>query len=192
VDEFTQLFAHGARQPQLPTKPTTTLELDLRRISRCHRALPLAMHLMKLFPQPEHLGEFMDYLEKVKLAPGEPLFSQGDQPEALYIIEVGQIDTQALLPEQPARSFGAGEWVGAWEFYHRGAYLQSAGASKASTLHRLSASALEEMQRRSPAIAQTLAQHLLQLLADQVNQAQQDIAALRQERTETIQRLTAS
>ena len=182
MDEFTQLFAHGARQPQLPTKPTTTLELDLRRISRCHRALPLAMHLMKLFPQPEHLGEFMDYLEKVKLAPGEPLFSQGDQPEALYIIEVGQIDTQALLPEQPARSFGAGEWVGAWEFYHRGAYQQSAGASKASTLHRLSASALE----------QTLAQHLLQLLANQVNQAQQDITALRQERTETIQRLTAS
>ena len=110
MDEFTQLFAHGARQPQLPTKPTTTLELDLRRISRRHRALPLAMHLMKLFPQPEHLGEFMDYLEKVKLAPGEPLFSQGDQPEALYIIEVGQIDTQALLPEQPARSFWAGEW----------------------------------------------------------------------------------
>ena len=71
-------------------------------------------------------------------------------------------------------------------------YQQSAGSSKASTLHRLSASALEEMQRRSPAIAQTLAQHLLQLLADQVNQAQQDIAALRQERTETIQRLTAS
>jgi hypothetical protein len=48
------------------------------------------------------------------------------------------------------------------------------------------------MQRRSPAIAQTLAQHLLQLLANQVNQAQQDITALRQERTETIQRLTAS
>ncbi len=192
VDEFTQLFAHGTHQPQLPTKRTTTLELDLRRINRRHRALPLAMHLMKLFPQPEHLGEFMDYLEKVKLAPGEPLFSQGDQPEALYIIEVGQIDTQAPLPEQPAHSFGAGEWVGAWEFYHRGAYQQSAVASKASTLHRLSVSALEEMQRRSPAIAQTLAQHLLQLLADQVNQAQQDIAALRQERTETIQRLTAS
>jgi hypothetical protein len=194
VDEFTHLFAHGDFQPQLPSKRTTTLEMDLQRITRRGRALPLAMHLMKLFSQADQLEIFMGFLEEVQLSQGEFLFCQGDRPEALYFVELGQIIISETDQEQgqSSHTFNSGDLIGGWEFYSQSAYQYAAIANRASTLHRLSVSAMQQMQDRSPQVANTFAQYLLMTLAEQLNQAKREITTLRKERTETIERLTSS
>jgi CRP-like cAMP-binding protein len=194
VNEFTQLFANGQHQPQLPSKRTTTLEMDLRRITRRGRSLPLAVHLMKLFPETEQLEIFMSYLKNVQLSQGEILFCQGDRPEGLYFVELGQI---ALVetdqaPMQTIHTFESGDLIGGWEFYSKSEYQHGAIANRDSTLHHLSTSAMHELQEKFPQVANTFTQHLLVCLAGQLNQAKQEITLLRKERTETIERLASS
>ena len=193
VDEFTQLFAQGNR-PQLPTKRQTSLELDLQRFSRRGRSLPLAIQLMKWFPQSDQLEIFISYLEEVQLREGELLFHPGDRPQALYFLELGQIATVRDLEEQPHanQTFDAGSWVGGWEFYSRKAYQYAAVAARPSTLQYLSVSALQKMQEESPQVANTFAQSLLMILADQLKWANQEITALLKERAEIIERLMSS
>ncbi|MBI4781257.1 MAG: cyclic nucleotide-binding domain-containing protein [Oscillatoriophycideae cyanobacterium NC_groundwater_1537_Pr4_S-0.65um_50_18] len=195
TDEFTQMFAQGDFQPRLPSKRTTSLEMDLQRLTRRSRALPLAVHLMQIFPQSDPLECFMGYLEEMQLLPGEPLFCQGDRPEALYFLEVGQVELAAIAPDQPEQRqppqiFDAGDWIGGWEFYSRANYLQTALAQRSSTLHRLSIEAMQQMQADSPQVAQRFAEYLLSSLATQLLQARQEITTLLQERTEIIERLT--
>lgn len=194
VDEFTHLFAHGELQPQLPSKRTTTLEMDLQRLNRRGRALPLVMHLMKLFPQADQLEVFMGYLEEVQLSQGEFLFREGDRPEALYFVELGQVAMSETRQGQgrTTHAFNSGDLIGGWEFYSQSAYQHSAVANRASTLHRLSVSAMQQMQDISPQAANTFAQSLLMILAEQLNQAKQEITKLQKERTEAVERLTSS
>lgn len=194
VNDFTSLFSHGDSDPQLPSRRSTTLEMDLRRVTRRGRTLPLAVHLMKWFPQADQLIVFMHYLDEVQLSPGEVLFGQGDRPHALYFVELGQIVTTETPPDlaQSTHTFNSGDLVGAWEFYSQSPYQQTAMAQRATTLHRLSVEALQHLQARSPHIANCFAQYLLSFLAEQLRHAQQEITTLRQEKTETIERLTSS
>lgn len=196
VDEFTQMFAPGDLQPKLPSKRTTSLEMDLQRMTRRGRALPLAVQLMKLFPESDSLERFMGYLEEIRLLSGEFLFCQSDYPEALYFLEWGQVElvhtTPYLKQRQIQQTFNSGDWIGGWEFYSRANYQHSALVSRPSTLHRLSISAMQQMQTESPQVAQVFAEYLLVSLATQLNQAKQEITTLLQERTEIIERLTYS
>lgn len=106
-------------------------------------------------------------------------------------MELGQIATTDHEDQtRIIHTFNSGDLVGEWEFYSRVAYQVSAVASKASTLHCLSVSAMQKMQNESPQIANTFAQYLLGSLANQLNQAKKEITTLQQERTETIARLT--
>ena len=187
VDEFTQLFAQGT--PQLPTKRQNSLEIDLQRFNRRGRALPLAIHLMKWFSESDQLERFIRYLEEVQLREGEALFHRGDRPQAIYFLELGQI---ATVKNHANQSFDAGDWVGGWEFYSREVYQYAAVAARPSTLQYLSVSALQTMQEESPQVANTFAQSLLMILADQLKWANHEITALLKERAEIIERLMSS
>jgi hypothetical protein len=59
-----------------------------------------------------------------------------------------------------------------------------------SDVHRLSLSALRQIQERSPQTANTFAQSLLMRLSQQLNQANHPIATLQQDQVELIERLT--
>lgn len=188
VNEFTQLFTVSNPQPKLPTRRTTSVEMDLQRVTRRSRTLPIAIHLMKLFPA-DQLEAFMAYLEEVQLAADEVLFEQGAQPEALYFVEFGQI---AAVHEGQMQIFSSGDLIGGWEFYSRAAYQYAAVAHQASNLYCLSVSALQKMQEKSPLVANSLSQYLLTFLADQVKQAKQEITTLLEERTATLERIVSS
>lgn len=189
VNEFTQLFAHGNPQPNLPSKRTTSLELDLQRVTRRRRTLPLAVHLIKVFPESQQLERFMSYLEAIELPQQKVLFCQGDRPKALYFIERGQI-VILDVHEHRIQTFEPGNLVGEWEFYSGANYQHAALASEDSTLYCLSTDAMQKMQEESSQIANVLAQYLLESFATQLSKAKQKITLLQQERTETIERLT--
>lgn len=193
VNEFTQLFDQGNSQPELPTKRTTSLQLDLQRLIRRRRTLPIAVHLMELFPASDQLEMFIKYLEEMELSQGEVLFSPGDHPKALYFIELGQIIISKNCKEQTQiiQTFDSGGLVGEWEFYCRANYRYSAVASKATTLYCLPMDAMQKMREESPQIANIFAQYLLESFAHQLSEAKQKITMLQQERSETVECLTA-
>lgn len=185
VDEFTQLFNSDNPQPKLPSKRTTSLEIDLQRVNRRRRSLPIALHLMKLFPQSKQLEQFMSYLEEIQLSEGDFLFREGDRPKALYFVEFGQITAET-------QTLNSGALIGGWEFYSQIAYPYSAVANRASGLHCLSTDALQKMQDESPQIATIFDQYLLIFLAEEIKQAKQEITDLRQERSAAIERMVSS
>lgn len=196
MEEFTQLFAFGDGQrhpPQLPTKRTTSLEMSAQRLTRRKRTLPIAMHLMSLFPQTEQLDIVMGHLVEIQLSQGAYLFHQGDRPDSLYIVELGQISIVDDHSSQhfPIQTFESGNWLGGQEFYSQAVHRYSAIATQPSTLYCLSTSALVQLQAESPLIAHTITQHLLTLLAGQLSQAREAITTLIQGRTEMLDRLTA-
>lgn len=190
VENFTQLFADGKTRPNLPTRRATSLAQDVQRLTRRGRAVPLAIHLMRLLPDGDSLKQFMSYLEEVKLSEGESLFAVGDRPEALYFLEFGQIATQNPETLEPVEVFQPGDLIGGWTFFSGAIHSESAIAQQSSTVHRLSAQSLQQMQTAAPQVASQFASHLLTVFAAQIQQAQRAIASLHQERTETIGRLT--
>lgn len=192
VNEFTQLFAHGTSEAKLPSKRSTTLELDLQRMTRRRRTLPLAVHLIKVFPDSKQLEMFMNYLEEMQLSQNKVLFRQGDRPTGLFFLELGEIAISQVREEQTQviQTFDSGALIGEWEFYSQVDYQQSAVATQDSTLYCLSMNAMQLMQEESPQIASTFAQYLLRSTASQLNQAKQKITMLQQERSETIERLS--
>lgn len=190
VKDFTQLFADGKTRPNLPTRRATSLAQDLQRLTRRGRDVPLAIHLMRLFPDGDLLKQFMSYLEEIKLSEGAFLFEAGDRPEALYFLEFGRIATVNPETLEPVEAFQPGDLLGGWAFFSGAAYAESAIAQQSSTVHRLSAQSLQQMQTAAPQVASQFASHLLTVFAGQIQHAQMAIASLHQERTETIGRLT--
>lgn len=67
-------------------------------------------------PEPPPLaGEPGLPARKLSLAPGEILFRQGEDPDFVYLIDRGRIETFRELPdgsEEPRGRFGAGETLG--------------------------------------------------------------------------------
>ncbi|WP_448602389.1 Crp/Fnr family transcriptional regulator [Thermoleptolyngbya sp.] len=192
VEDFTQLFAGGKTRPNLPTRRATSLEQDVQRLTRRGRAVPLAIHLMRLLPDGDSLRQFMSYLEEITLSEGASLFKAGDRPEALYFLEFGRIATVSSETLEPVEAFQPGDLIGGWAFFSGAAYSESAIAQRSSTVHRLSAQSLQQMQTAAPQVANQFANHLLTVFAEQIQQAQRAIASLHQERTETIGRLSTS
>jgi CRP-like cAMP-binding protein len=192
VEDFTQLFAGGETRPNLPTRRATSLEQDVQRLTRRGRTVPLAIHLMRLLPDGDSLRQFMSYLEEITLSEGASLFKAGDRPEALYFLEFGRIATMHPETLEPIEVFQPGDLIGGWAFFSGVDYPESAIAQRSSTVHRLSAQSLQQMQTAAPQVANQFANHLLTVFAEQIQQAQRAIASLHQERTETIGRLSTS
>ena len=165
------------------------------------RTLPVVLQIKFLFGEDgEAAPTFAQYLEKVSLAAQTHLFEQGDPPDALYFIETGQISTvnpllleasatpnhktngRRIVPEdrpnqqdRRVQTLRAGTFVGELEFFTRTPYRLSAIADRTSTLYRLDREALDRMQRDDSQAALAFSRFINTLLAERLDQAQQEI-----------------
>ncbi|MEM6517771.1 MAG: SulP family inorganic anion transporter [Cyanobacteria bacterium P01_C01_bin.70] len=144
-----------------------------QRTFRRKRFIPFAMQLEEFFTNPDQVRPFMQYLEKMKLPPGEILFRQGEAAEALYFIESGQVSTFLELganKTKQLRTSGPGTIVGEIGLYRQTRHIGSCSADKPTSVYKLSRRSLGQMQQERPDIAATFHQTVARILAEQLAQ----------------------
>ncbi|MEB3311575.1 MAG: SulP family inorganic anion transporter [Snowella sp.] len=140
---------------------------------RRRRFVPLLIQLEEIFPLPQQVSQFLDYLEILKIEAGYYLFHQGEMPNAIYLIDSGQV---SLIREsengQSERlgTLGEGTVIGEIGFYGHFSHECSAISDRPTRLYRLSQEVLQKMEAENPKLAAACHQFIAQLLAERIVQ----------------------
>jgi SulP family sulfate permease len=152
--------------------------------SRRRKAVPLTLQLTELFPDPDQAAAFMSYLERVHLPEGQILFRKGEDPDAMYFIESGQVSVMLGLESQwsfRVRTLSAGTTLGEQSFFTRAPRRTTAITELPSVLYRLSKAALARLRRDAPETAMAFQDFVLRLLAERLSYAYEEIDVFRDE-----------
>ncbi len=148
---------------------------------RRSRYLPLSLLLKNLFPDPQQVSSFMQFLEKQKIPESTVLFQQNDTSDALYFLESGQISTfltSDTVLNLRLQTLGPGTVVGEIEFFTRSPHQQTAIADQSTTLYRLSIDRWQTMVQTAPETAAAFQSFLLTHMAERLSQANEEIKML--------------
>ncbi len=118
--------------------------------------LPLASQSQEGLQNHEPLATLSNYLEWLPVSTNQWLFRQGDPPKGVYWVASGQVSLVLELPKgqtELLQTFGAGEIVGAGDFYWDVSQAASLRADRPSHLHHLSKQALGRMEMEAPELA---------------------------------------
>jgi len=128
-------------------------------------------HLSRLFSAPAAADEFLGYLTEVQFNEGDELIKQGDASRDLYFMEEGDVSVY-LRPAAGEmvriRRTGPGTVLGELGFYLDTPRTASVIADGPGKAYRLTADALNEMERRHPALAAALHRFMADLLAERL------------------------
>jgi CRP/FNR family transcriptional regulator, cyclic AMP receptor protein len=114
------------------------------------------------------IAESRDHLQ------GQIVFNEGDEADAMFVVEMGTIDIVPKGKELAIVTIGSGQSFGEMAFFSRGKRPASARARERSRLSRLPFDRLETLLADRPALAITfyrnacafLAKHVRTLLSD--------------------------
>ncbi len=156
-------------------------DLD-RGLEHCERALlalaappapesEVRSALDRIVADPSLVTRLLGYFETVEIAAGSDVFRAGDQSDALFLIDSGEVEAWLDLGNgrsRRLRAMGPGTVLG-----EAGIYLgapRSAGvrASAASVLLRLPVSALDRMTGEAPELAAAFHKFVAATLADRI------------------------
>ncbi len=127
-------------------------------------------------------GALEPYLERVELAPGDLLFEQGDDAEALYLVASGRLSTlRALRDADPERleTMGQGHAVGEVGLLTGAGRGATVRADEPSVVYRLTKAALERMEREDPRAAAAVYAWLARRMAGRIGHLVSTVEALR-------------
>ena len=128
-------------------------------------------HLSRLFSAPAAADEFLGYLTEVQFNEGDELIKQGNASRDLYFMEEGDVSVY-LRPAAGEmvriRRTGPGTVLGELGFYLDTPRTASVIADGPGKAYRLTADALNEMERRHPALAAALHRFMADLLAERL------------------------
>ena len=151
--------------------------LPLRRA----RTLPLLIQLDNLFPDRDVATEFIDYLEEWDAEPGDYVYQHGQPAEAIDLIEMGEVtvylDAQQGIAHR-IQALGAGNVVGATDFFRQSIHQTTAIVEAPSTLYRLSTQSFEKLEQEHPEVAAAFQSAVIQILGDRLTYAYKEIADL--------------
>ncbi len=107
------------------------------------RAPPLTLEQIELFREfdTETLAALSEIAEPIHLEPGESLFRQGDEGDALYVIRHGAIEILLPLPGEKRHhlaTMSRGDYFGEMAFLDKGARSADADAKRDTELFKLS------------------------------------------------------
>jgi CRP-like cAMP-binding protein len=122
----------------------------------------------------EELARLSQIAEPKKYLQGELVFNEGDEADAIFIVEVGTVDMVPTGKELAVVSIGSGQALGEVAFFRRGPRPGSARAREKSDLLRIPFDRLEPLLAERPGFAMNfyrnacefLAKHLRTVLGD--------------------------
>ncbi|MGB7251291.1 MAG: SulP family inorganic anion transporter [Phormidesmis sp.] len=158
-------------------------ENELLRVIPMRRArtLPLIIQLNDLFPGCNITAEFIDYLEKWDAEPGEYVYHKGQPADTIDLIEVGAVTVYLEEKEGQThriQALGAGNVVGALDFFRHSTHQTTAIVEAPSTLYRLSTESFQRMEQTHPDAAAAFQSAVIQVLGDRLTYAYKEIADL--------------
>lgn len=137
--------------------------------------------IKRVFPGLQGVDRLMKYLERRELPEGEVLIKQGDLADEMFFVESGLVTIELEMPDNKRmrlRSIRGGATVGEIGLYLRNVRTASVIASRKSTVHRLSAQSLKDMQEKDPEIAALFHEWIVRLLAERIVDNNRIIEAL--------------
>ncbi len=141
----------------------------------------LKTRLDREFPRPADVVRFIDYLEKHEVGDGYFLVRQGDPSDDLYFIESGAATAQFELHDSRIvrlRTMQAGTVVGEVGLYLGDVRTASVVTTQPSTLYRLSANAIRQMEERDPDVAAALHRLIARLMAERLAENNETLVAV--------------
>ena len=117
------------------------------------------------------LRRMMDFFERKELAPGDVLLEQGAAAEEMFFIEAGQVTVlldRGSKDEVRLQTLRPGTIVGEVGMYLKTPRSASAVADQATTVYRLSKSALKRMLAEDPEAAAGLHKYVARMLSERL------------------------
>jgi SulP family sulfate permease len=137
--------------------------------------------LSRAFPNAKEAARFMAYFEVVQVPEGERLIEQGDESDALYLVDSGNAEVLLRLPdghEIRLRTIQAGALFGEVGIYLGEKRSASIVTTCESRLYRLKAEAIKAMEKKDPELAAGLHKWMAGQLAERLAQSNLTLAAL--------------
>lgn len=141
----------------------------------------LMKQLEEVLPGSTPVASLMKYLERQDVKEGYTLIQQGKLIQCLYFIEAGQVTVRLMLAEGKEvrlRTMGAGTIVGELGMYLGNEATASVVTDQPSTVFSLSDSALREMERNDPEVANAFHRFIVRLLAERLTDHNRTLEAL--------------
>jgi CRP-like cAMP-binding protein len=88
-----------------------------------------------------------------KYRQGELVFNEGDEADAMFVVEMGTVDMVPTGKELAVVTIGSGQALGEVAFFRRGKRPGSARAREASTILRIPFAGLEQLLLERPGFA---------------------------------------
>lgn len=143
-------------------------------------ALPLAVNLAGLMPK-ETLDGLLSHMVRRELAEGEYLIRQGDEPDYVFIVEVGQLTAQLESDGgQPIRleTMRGGRTVGEIGFYLGTQRSAAVVADEPSVVRSLSRDDLKELEETDPVAAYAFHRLIIHILSERTLHLTRTVEAL--------------
>jgi SulP family sulfate permease len=122
-----------------------------------------------------------NYLERQEVGKNHYLMLQGDPSDDLFFIESGRVRVVVELDNgrlMRVRTMEAGTVVGEIGLYLGQPRLASVVTEEPCVILRLSASALERMQKENPRLASAFHEFMVRVLAERITQQNRTLRAL--------------
>ena len=144
--------------------------------------VPLAgQPLLEGFP-PEAVATIESVAVAVELAPGDVVFREHDEADAIYFVVAGSLSAQVTIPgaAHPRRLQGMGPGVAFGELALIDSGRRSADvvAEEAATVYRLGFDALRDVESRHPGITAELLRNVARLLSGRLRRATEQVRLL--------------
>jgi SulP family sulfate permease len=127
--------------------------------------------LEDLVPMPKQIDQLISHMERRKIAQGEYLIRQGDDPDALFFVESGQVTAQLEAPgQEPIRleTMQGGRTVGEIGFYLGVKRTAAVIADEPSIIYSLSRETLEHIEKTDAAVASVFHRLIVHILGERV------------------------
>jgi SulP family sulfate permease len=122
-----------------------------------------------------------EYLERMDVEAGHYLIRQGDAPQGLYFVDVGQVTAQIEYEDGRivrVRKMGAGAILGEVGLYVDAEATASVVTNQPSAIYYLSAENLKRMEQEAPEVAVAFHRSIARLLSERLSSATDTLQAL--------------
>ena len=156
-------------------------ENDLLALVQVEEATTLVGQLRLMLPDEPRLADLLPYLERQSVTAGTYLMHQGDAPDDLYFVELGQVTAQlerSGLPPMRLETMGAGRVVGEMGYYMGQVRTASVVAETDCVVYKLGRDKLRQMESEAPEVASVLHRLIIRFLSERVTHLVTAVQAL--------------
>lgn len=140
-----------------------------------YNSISLGDQLRESLPDSFDIDRVLSYFDRLEIAAGEHLLRQGDDADALYMIDRGQVTAQLEIdPDDPTktvrlRTMCSGTIVGEVGLILGEPRTASVIADEPTTVYRLSSESFDRMKREDPALGLAFHAYLTHLMAERLS-----------------------